>query len=256
MIRPGSIDCSILLLLEEDGGAAALPPQPSAPALSDMTNRSARFAETGGESERTEVAARVHVQRAQTEGFWMNRPTDECGVMAAEGGGGGGGGREKRGMRELAEGEEEKGSIFPAPHSIRKLGDSECSGSANNYVLIQRHQEQGCTHVCRMWTVQHQSMQRCAPRLDTANRDAARAQRSLKMAPRVLWIYPSPSLLSFLLLFYAPWPCRALRNYPENEGWYPGSGEGGGVRLMPLWTGSLRGGDRVTETPAKCSARF
>ncbi|XP_056912527.1 ephrin type-A receptor 4b [Takifugu flavidus] len=37
------------------------------------------------------------------------------------------------------------------------------------------------------------------------------------MAPRVLWIYPSPSLLSFLLLFYAPWPCRALRNYPENE---------------------------------------
>lgn len=28
MIRPGAIDCSILLLLEEDGGAAALPPQP------------------------------------------------------------------------------------------------------------------------------------------------------------------------------------------------------------------------------------
>lgn len=43
----------------------------AAPALSDMTNRSARFAETGGESERTEVAARVHVQRAQTEGFWV-----------------------------------------------------------------------------------------------------------------------------------------------------------------------------------------
>lgn len=63
--------------------------------------------------------------------------------------------------------------------------------------------------------------QRCAHRLDTANRDAARAQRSLKMAPpppRVLWIYPSPLLLSLLLLTHAPWPCRALRNYPENEG--------------------------------------
>ncbi|KAM4552266.1 ephrin type-A receptor 3-like [Odontesthes bonariensis] len=35
--------------------------------------------------------------------------------------------------------------------------------------------------------------------------------------PRVLWIYPSISLLSSLLLFHALWPCRALRNYPENE---------------------------------------
>ncbi|KAM3866316.1 ephrin type-A receptor 3-like [Diretmus argenteus] len=33
--------------------------------------------------------------------------------------------------------------------------------------------------------------------------------------PRVLWIYPSLSLLSSLLLF--PAPSRALRNYPENE---------------------------------------
>ncbi|XP_029971164.1 ephrin type-A receptor 3-like isoform X2 [Salarias fasciatus] len=36
-------------------------------------------------------------------------------------------------------------------------------------------------------------------------------------APRVLWIYPSPFLLSFLLLFHALSPCRSLRNYPENE---------------------------------------
>ncbi|XP_023267324.1 ephrin type-A receptor 3-like isoform X1 [Seriola lalandi dorsalis] len=35
--------------------------------------------------------------------------------------------------------------------------------------------------------------------------------------PRVLWIYPSLSLLSSLLLFHALSPCRALRNYPENE---------------------------------------
>ncbi|XP_074507038.1 ephrin type-A receptor 3-like isoform X1 [Sebastes fasciatus] len=34
--------------------------------------------------------------------------------------------------------------------------------------------------------------------------------------PRVLWIYPSLSLL-LLLLFHALSPCRALRNYPENE---------------------------------------
>ncbi|XP_060939826.1 ephrin type-A receptor 4b isoform X1 [Limanda limanda] len=33
--------------------------------------------------------------------------------------------------------------------------------------------------------------------------------------PRVLWIYPSPLLLYSLLLFLSP--CRALRNYPENE---------------------------------------
>ncbi|KAG7526877.1 ephrin type-A receptor 3-like isoform X1 [Solea senegalensis] len=58
----------------------------------------------------------------------------------------------------------------------------------------------------------------CAQRLDTTNRDAARAQRSLKMAPpRVLWIYPSLSLLCSLLLFHALSPVRALRNYPENE---------------------------------------
>ncbi|XP_033960079.1 ephrin type-A receptor 4b isoform X1 [Pseudochaenichthys georgianus] len=39
------------------------------------------------------------------------------------------------------------------------------------------------------------------------------------MAPaRVLWIYPSlPLLSSLLLLFHALSPCRALRNYPENE---------------------------------------
>ncbi|XP_075954211.1 ephrin type-A receptor 4b [Anarhichas minor] len=36
--------------------------------------------------------------------------------------------------------------------------------------------------------------------------------------PRVLWIYPSLYLLSsLLLLFHALSPCRALRNYPENE---------------------------------------
>ncbi|XP_033506423.1 ephrin type-A receptor 3 isoform X1 [Epinephelus lanceolatus] len=36
--------------------------------------------------------------------------------------------------------------------------------------------------------------------------------------PRVLWIYPSLFLLSsLLLLFHALSPCRALRNYPENE---------------------------------------
>ncbi|XP_047444576.1 ephrin type-A receptor 4b isoform X2 [Mugil cephalus] len=35
--------------------------------------------------------------------------------------------------------------------------------------------------------------------------------------PRVLWIYPSLILLSALLLFHALPPCRALRNYPENE---------------------------------------
>ncbi|XP_040910346.1 ephrin type-A receptor 4b isoform X1 [Toxotes jaculatrix] len=35
--------------------------------------------------------------------------------------------------------------------------------------------------------------------------------------PRVLWIYPSIFLLSSLLLFHALSPCRALRNYPENE---------------------------------------
>ncbi|XP_039998923.1 ephrin type-A receptor 4b [Xiphias gladius] len=35
--------------------------------------------------------------------------------------------------------------------------------------------------------------------------------------PRVLWIYPSLFLLSSLLLFRALSPCRALRNYPENE---------------------------------------
>ncbi|XP_037643461.1 ephrin type-A receptor 4b isoform X1 [Sebastes umbrosus] len=34
--------------------------------------------------------------------------------------------------------------------------------------------------------------------------------------PRVPWIYPSLSLL-LLLLFHALSPCRALRNYPENE---------------------------------------
>ncbi|XP_062260189.1 ephrin type-A receptor 4b [Platichthys flesus] len=33
--------------------------------------------------------------------------------------------------------------------------------------------------------------------------------------PRVLWIYPSALLLYSLLLFLSP--CRALRNYPENE---------------------------------------
>ncbi|XP_070701784.1 ephrin type-A receptor 4b isoform X1 [Pempheris klunzingeri] len=38
------------------------------------------------------------------------------------------------------------------------------------------------------------------------------------MAPaRVLWIYPSLFLLTSLLLFHALSPCRALRNYPENE---------------------------------------
>ncbi|XP_026168852.1 ephrin type-A receptor 4b isoform X4 [Mastacembelus armatus] len=35
--------------------------------------------------------------------------------------------------------------------------------------------------------------------------------------PRVLWIYPSLFLLSSLFLFQALSPCRALRNYPENE---------------------------------------
>ncbi|KAM7379164.1 hypothetical protein PAMP_004734 [Pampus punctatissimus] len=35
--------------------------------------------------------------------------------------------------------------------------------------------------------------------------------------PRVLWIYPSLFLLCSLLLFHALTPCRALRNYPENE---------------------------------------
>uniref|UniRef100_A0A7N6BCD4 receptor protein-tyrosine kinase n=1 Tax=Anabas testudineus TaxID=64144 RepID=A0A7N6BCD4_ANATE len=35
--------------------------------------------------------------------------------------------------------------------------------------------------------------------------------------PRVLWIYPSLFLHAFLLLFHALSPCRALRNYPENE---------------------------------------
>ncbi|XP_053185348.1 ephrin type-A receptor 4b isoform X1 [Scomber japonicus] len=35
--------------------------------------------------------------------------------------------------------------------------------------------------------------------------------------PRVLWIYPSFSVLYSLLLFHALSPCRALRNYPENE---------------------------------------
>ncbi|XP_036941099.1 ephrin type-A receptor 4b isoform X2 [Acanthopagrus latus] len=40
--------------------------------------------------------------------------------------------------------------------------------------------------------------------------------------PRVLWIYPSLPLVSslpllLLLLFHALSPCRALRNYPENE---------------------------------------
>ncbi|XP_030015787.1 ephrin type-A receptor 3-like isoform X1 [Sphaeramia orbicularis] len=35
--------------------------------------------------------------------------------------------------------------------------------------------------------------------------------------PRVLWIYPSFFLYSTLLLFHALSPCRALRNYPENE---------------------------------------
>ncbi|KAM9718693.1 ephrin type-A receptor 3-like isoform 1-T1 [Menidia menidia] len=35
--------------------------------------------------------------------------------------------------------------------------------------------------------------------------------------PRVLWIYPSISLLWSLLLFHALSPCRALRNYPDNE---------------------------------------
>ncbi|XP_027141601.1 ephrin type-A receptor 3-like isoform X1 [Larimichthys crocea] len=35
--------------------------------------------------------------------------------------------------------------------------------------------------------------------------------------PRVLWIYPSLFLLSTLLLFHTLSPCRALRNYPENE---------------------------------------
>ncbi|XP_058501477.1 ephrin type-A receptor 4b isoform X1 [Solea solea] len=35
--------------------------------------------------------------------------------------------------------------------------------------------------------------------------------------PRVLWIYPSLSLLCSLLLFHALSPVRALRNYPENE---------------------------------------
>lgn len=45
-----------------------------------------------------------------------------------------------------------------------------------------------------------------------SKRDAARAQRSLKMA--TLWIYPS--LLFFLLPSFTP--SQALRNYPENEG--------------------------------------
>lgn len=45
-----------------------------------------------------------------------------------------------------------------------------------------------------------------------SERDAARAQRSLKMA--TLWIYPS--LLFFLLSSLTP--SQALRNYPENEG--------------------------------------
>ncbi|CAJ1072002.1 ephrin type-A receptor 3-like isoform X2 [Xyrichtys novacula] len=35
--------------------------------------------------------------------------------------------------------------------------------------------------------------------------------------PRVLWIYPSFSFLSCLILFHALSPSRALRNYPENE---------------------------------------
>ncbi|XP_028988539.1 ephrin type-A receptor 4b isoform X2 [Betta splendens] len=35
--------------------------------------------------------------------------------------------------------------------------------------------------------------------------------------PRVLWIYPSLLLQTLLLLFHARLPCRALRNYPENE---------------------------------------
>ncbi|XP_042285844.1 ephrin type-A receptor 4b isoform X1 [Thunnus maccoyii] len=35
--------------------------------------------------------------------------------------------------------------------------------------------------------------------------------------PRVLWIYPSLFLQCSLLLFHALSPCRALRNYPENE---------------------------------------
>lgn len=65
--------------------------------------------------------------------------------------------------------------------------------------------------------------QGCAHRLDTVNRDAARAQRSLKMAPpRVLWIYPFLLPHTLLLLFHALSPCRALRNYPENEGECPG----------------------------------
>ncbi|KAK2822252.1 hypothetical protein Q5P01_022317 [Channa striata] len=50
------------------------------------------------------------------------------------------------------------------------------------------------------------------------DRDAARTQRSLKMAPpRVLWICPSLFLPTVLLLFHALSPCQALRNYPENE---------------------------------------
>ncbi|XP_068196172.1 ephrin type-A receptor 4b isoform X2 [Antennarius striatus] len=36
--------------------------------------------------------------------------------------------------------------------------------------------------------------------------------------PRALWIYPSSFLLYFLILFhFSSSPCRALRNYPENE---------------------------------------
>lgn len=56
---------------------------------------------------------------------------------------------------------------------------------------------------------------------DSTRRTGMQRGRSAawKMAsPRVLWIYPSLSLLSSLLLFHAFPPCRALRNYPENEG--------------------------------------
>lgn len=54
----------------------------AAPALSDMTNRSACLAETGGESERSEVAASVCVCAGSQHG------------QKASGGGGGGGGEQ------------------------------------------------------------------------------------------------------------------------------------------------------------------
>lgn len=84
--------------------------------------------------------------------------------------------------------------------------------------------------------------QGCAHRLDTTNRDAARAQRSLKMAPpRVLWIYPSLSLhsssplLLLLLLFHTLSQCGAVRNYPENEGGCCGSLSGPSVESDAAW---------------------